>query len=427
MINVRSIWPVMGKIVLGFFLGVLLLLFFIGLEANAMVLEYDENTGEINKTISDDQIYGTRVLSNKVQFVLYGNFVDNYALDDIGLNYDVKNNRAKVYSGQKYVSDDGMTWFSARYATTSLDEFFKATTKEVSGGFFKYLFPYANAQSVSTTTIAGDGIVKYNDALAWSTIYNASNGTAFDYTTGAVDSLHYCYRADGKYFTARHFLPFGTHFLSANYPDYSIATASVFFKHYTETTDEGNDGITFYLSTSTQASPYTLTTDDIEEVNKYSVVSNGVLVDGGAAWYEFEITATSTINTNDWTLYGTIDECMYNNSAPGSSYYRDGWYFVESAGNEPYLEIGLYEASEPATSTEATSTSISIPCNLQPNNELSMAIWCVEEWGDSTTSPEKTYYGYAHIPFFIWIIIAIPTLWLAGRLLLEFIIRLRRY
>lgn len=406
---------------LGTLLGVLFLFLFFAYQANAIVLEYDNLTGEIDKTISDTNIYGTRILQNEVQLAIYYEWVDNYAFDDIGLNYDIKNNKVRVYSGQHY-ADDGMgTWFTIRYATTSLSEYFNATTKEI--GWLKYIFPYANAQSVSTTTMAGDGIVKYNDALAWATVYNATNGTAVDYTTGDTASLHYCFRADSKYFTTAIFLPFGTHFLDADYPDMEIATASVFIKHFTETTDEGSDGIDMYLTTTTQATYLSLTTDDIEERGFKSPISSGVNVDGGAGWYEFPVNDTSTIAVDDFTYYGLSDECMINNSAPASSYYRDGWSFSESYGNEPYLEIGLYdseEEEEEATTTEATPGSVPI------FNDITIISGYIEHYTDSTSTPSETEYIVYHIPFFFWLVIWFVFSFVLGRMVLEIIIRLRK-
>lgn len=64
------------------------------------------------------------------------------------------------------------------------------------------------------------------------------------------------------------------------------------------------------------------------------------------------------------------------------------------------------------------------PDNMPYDNDLTIITGITEHYSSSSvlTSFELHYY---HIPFIFWIIIAVVSLWVATRLILEFIIRWR--
>lgn len=423
MINVRSIWPLMGKIVLGFFLGVIILLFFIAYEANAMVIE---STKEV---IRNSDILESTVRYDQAEIKYVGDWVDTFKFDEITETYTRTGNVYTLYSNHTYTKQ-GDLWFEVEYATTTLEEYQKATQEPEVIGLLKYIINPVVAQTLYTS--AGDGHVRKADSGDWTTTREASAGSAMSYTDSAGNFVQV--RDTGAvYVIARGFLPFSQFSIGANN---EIASSGLMLTTTAKANpdDDGYDYVSVICDT-TQPSINTLTTADYDlcgTLNSPNKCSADVQIEdlataGNNHWYT--ITDTSYIGTTSNTMFGIreghdIDDHVISGSL--NNYYQI--YFSEETGTDkdPRLFVEI-SSTTPEAGDEATSTSVSIPCDLVPNNELSMAVWCVEEWGTSTTSPEKTYYGYAHIPFFIWLIIAIPTLWLAGRLLLEFIIRLRRY
>ena len=418
MFHVRAIWQLRGKIFLGTLLGVLGLLFFIAYDAQAMIID---NT---QVEIRDSDIIGTELdltdIGNqyvKIQYI--GNWKDTINIDEIGTYYERVGNTYKVFTGPTYYKDSDL-WFEIEYATTTLVEFQKATEENEIIGLLKYIIPQVNAQTVYSG--AGDGQVQANNA-SWDTVHDATTGSV-NYTAANLTVLTQL--TSTKYIN-RIFLPFDTSILDEKLID----TASLFF--YSSSVVDGDDTYINVVGTTTQASPTTLSANDFDNCG---VVDNPTKLSGDldigsvstGAYNEFELNTAGkwVIDTTGWSYFGIRTGFDIDDSSAGTGENRVYIAMSETAGTDqdPYLLITLAEEEE----EEGTSTpSVSIPCDLVPNNELSMAVWCVEEWGDSTTSPEKTFYGYAHIPFLVWFIIMVPTLWLAGRLLLEFIIRLRRY
>ncbi len=98
-------------------------------------------------------------------------------------------------------------------------------------------------------------------------------------------------------------------------------------------------------------------------------------------------------------------------------------YSKEDAVNQrPYLEITY---TPTADSGETGTTTVKISDFIPVNNELSMVVEMEEVYNASGTLTQRNF-GYYHIPFFIYLIFAIPVFWIAQRFIIEFLIRLRK-
>lgn len=114
----------------------------------------------------------------------------------------------------------------------------------------------------------------------------------------------------------------------------------------------------------------------------------------------FEDDANDSAGNNDWTE---------NN---GPSYLQPPPYSDECGEDEEEDET-------------ATSTPIQAPCSLLGINDIGVISWCELETNEAGTAT-TTRQGVAHIPLFVYIVFAIPLLWMGGRFLIEIIIRYRR-
>lgn len=404
------------KITIGFLLGVFMLLFFIAYDANAMEVKQ----GTLYSNVRDTDIIGTEIdLKDeynqfvKVQYI--DEWIDELQFDEIGENYTRTGNTYKIFTGKKYHKSSDL-WFNVKYATTTLAEFQKYMPETV--GLLKYIIKPAHAQSPIYTD-SGDGTVYVTGVGTWDAARDAITGTIND--TQLLCRIGY---PGSNYQIGRGFLPFDTS--SLNDSD-TVASGSVFIYGY-DGYDNCNDANGYVnLTGSTDPDPETIETTDYDNFTDTAMATQ---IDSSsinnAGWNRFVLNTVgkAEVDTTGWTQYTCREGHDINDTSCSSGYAGTTFYTVSESGKEPYLLLDLEEGVE--EEEVATSTSVSIPCDLVPNNELSMAVWCVEEWGTSTTSPEKTYYGYAHIPFLVWFLIAMPTLFIAKELITEFKIRMRQ-
>lgn len=70
--------------------------------------------------------------------------------------------------------------------------------------------------------------------------------------------------------------------------------------------------------------------------------------------------------------------------------------------------------------------SADFPADMPYDNDLTIITGIIQHY--STSSGLLSYdYIYYHIPFIFWVIVAVVSLWIASRLIIEFIIRWRRF
>lgn len=71
---------------------------------------------------------------------------------------------------------------------------------------------------------------------------------------------------------------------------------------------------------------------------------------------------------------------------------------------------------------------MNLPADFPFLNDLSVITAKVEHYSSTTASTTIQGYDvvYYHIPFFVWFVLAISIIWILNRLIIEFIIRLRK-
>lgn len=69
---------------------------------------------------------------------------------------------------------------------------------------------------------------------------------------------------------------------------------------------------------------------------------------------------------------------------------------------------------------------MTLPDNIEASPDLTIITNIGEYYETSTTSPDSYHISYIHIPFLFYVVIAVVSIYLFNRLLLEFIIRWRQ-
>lgn len=107
-------------------------------------------------------------------------------------------------------------------------------------------------------------------------------------------------------------------------------------------------------------------------------------------------------------------------------------YFVQAeneCGTSTFSEV--IATSTPCANIEATSTPFNMGSGIEGfefSDDLSIISGMTKHYSTTTASrtPDWVEYHYFHIPFFVWILLAVPSLWIAQRLIIEFLIRWRK-
>lgn len=186
--------------------------------------------------------------------------------------------------------------------------------------------------------------------------------------------------------------------------------------------DEDNDGKDYIrLFETFPADPTALVLTDYTinvEVGD-TPISNPMDISSIATNTAYELAATSTVfdNNDPYTCVGLRLGNDYEVHDLGDNLTNGiGFYTSEYSGtaNDPYLEITCSES--PPEEPTATTTTSCIPDNL---NDLAFITAC-----SFASSTGITYTNY-HFPFLVWIILAVPLLWIGQRIIIEFVIRWR--
>jgi len=64
-----------------------------------------------------------------------------------------------------------------------------------------------------------------------------------------------------------------------------------------------------------------------------------------------------------------------------------------------------------------------LQCEFKYSNDLSMITTCNEVYDASSSELLYLNYSYSQVPFYGFLVIAIPFMWVAGRIIIEFIKR----
>lgn len=124
---------------------------------------------------------------------------------------------------------------------------------------------------------------------------------------------------------------------------------------------------------------------------------------------------------------GTLTMLLDFNNNGNDDINNNDWTQLNSPGYASTTPHNFYCALESGTST-STSTSVSLPCNFKYINDLAFITGCVEHYTGtgSTTTLTETEYHYYRIPFFIYLVLVIPFIYLLGRVIIEILIILRK-
>lgn len=372
---------------------------------------------ELLNSLTPNDIIGETIINDTVYF--------NYNGGPVSLNRTIVNENTekisskqyKIYPGKNFEYIQG-NWHHFEYATTTLVDYNERYKDKL--GYLDWLIPPAIAQSVYYPS---DEQSMYSSGANWNTVHT---DTEADTKRGTAATIYYiqAQNAAGTYYIERHFINIDTSGITncVASSSYNIkantnsgagaSTYGIFDSNHTDTDDAQsfNDGTTNNLSDT--------------YFTRSQFIANTWL-----SW-QFNSTGTSSIDvdgTSHFVLRNKSNDV--DNSAPAHSDYVN-FHSINNTGTaeDPYLLIDEMNCPDIPEEPVATSTPVSLPCDLEnyTNNDLSMIIGCSEEWGSSTTSPEKTTYWYFHIPLFLWIIIAVPLLWIGNRLIIEWVIRLRK-
>lgn len=357
---------------------------------------------ELSPEVKYNDIISSEINKNDIyEYEIYykGDFFTG-EFDNYGTSYLQKGDTFRFYSGPSFYTDSGFP-FIIEYATTT-DDYYNSLREPSALGFF---FTPVNAQSFYSTGY--DARIIGNNA-SWDTIHDSVSENLTDQTNTRLNAqASYA----GNYYISRVFLQFDTSVIG----DLCIATATLHI--YSNGPNTYNDDGDSQIAVIDSSAGDTLSNDDYDATT-FTVLSNYLDIDAGfSQWYELQLnsTGTSTINKTGYTYLALTQNHDILDSAPAGTYNELVFYASEYAGitNDPYLEIGTYtceeeEEEEPA----ATSTTVSIPCDTSNFlHNIGIISSCHEEWGESTTSPEKTIYGFYYWPlgivFFVSLILLI--------------------
>lgn len=204
--------------------------------------------------------------------------------------------------------------------------------------------------------------------------------------------------------------------------------------HYAFAVDADNDIFSAYIDgIATSVSMVDTSCNSIADPNSTMEINSNEKIDGHLDEFRF------------WGDLRTANEilshynCEIQNTSTTSlvAYWQFEDDGDDSAGTNDLTENNtpVYAADSPvsghcysspaATSTTATSTPLQAPCSLLGINDIGVISWCELETNEAGTAT-TTRQGVAHIPFLVYIVFALPLLWIGGRMLIEIIIRYRR-
>lgn len=227
--------------------------------------------------------------------------------------------------------------------------------------------------------------------------------------------------------------------------DLKLVVSSTDFINATRSVSSISQG-TFYISTKFEETSGTTNADielyDTNGVNLLRVFYNGTdwqwLNSTGwgtlqssptlDTWYRIGIEWDNTNQANKYRV--NINDGTWSSweNTTGSRSFSGIDTILLSGRNETgvgavYFDLinPDYTDSEETGSTIATST---IPTGFPIENDFTMITGMVVDYVNASSTGYSYY--YFHVPFFAWIILAVCILWIASRIIIEILIRLRR-
>lgn len=373
-------------------------------EVRAKEIIYSEG---INRPIYDGR-EKTKETEDVVYYQYKGNEVDATNIifkenSEYSNTEKINDNIYKIYTGIKYVKEENGQVREVLDDWTSkavYDQVEFQTTVQKIIGLLKT--PYAIADSYYADN---DRHIDCS-ASGWSNVRACSSGTV-----GGAGTAYVAANTDYIY---RYFLDFNIDIPDDN----EVASSTVLIYN-----ENKNDNETFALTLGTQNDP--LVGDD-ENNWTDDLLSNSVLVDTGGKYYSFLLTGSATSTMIDGRNPIVLRDYTYDilNSSPSGNLFTGFSNSGTSGTNQdPYILVEYYNPTEEEETPTATSTPVLVACTPEVNNELSVITGCsISNDGTATTTTSYVY----HIPFIVWIILAILMLFIGERIILEFIIRWRR-
>lgn len=427
----NSTLKVFGLLIVFFTLTLIGLL--IGLNVHAQELSMEEATEvELIKLRASDIKYSEEkqipILDGIDKIIGYNDVVDySYLGNEVDANLAVfennnrytnieklSNNSFKIYSSPKYFKNDNgqvQEILDERVSKTIWDASTIKTTAEKIEALLKT--PYVLADSYFPSS---DGYVGNTNMSSWSAAYSS--------TPSGVNQDETCYteahqHETGYYSITRCYFIFDTSNIA---DDLNIGTSSLFL--YGNSNVAGSEDYNIYTSSTTA-----LTTGSFFQISNTPLSSNI----SGSSWntsgfneYVLNAVGTSTISKTGTTAFvqRQVDYDVNNTSPPDNAYRVITMKTSATAGStyDPYLIVNTYTSEEEEENPTAVSNEV-VPCTPMTNNDLSLISGCaVAVNGISTTTYSYVY----HIPFIVWAVLFMIFNFIFGRLLLEFIIILRR-
>lgn len=408
--------------------GLLSYFFFIPLfNVKALTLDYKEID------IPDKDVINYEIVEDTIFLNYFGDDLYTDDKDEIFYNGYRIGDTYKLYPERQHIFTGGK-WKHFEYATTSVSSLLKSSvsSSKKSGPFTPY-----SAFAQSFYTGAGDGYVdNANDGHGtWDLAHDDTTAGTRLFPTSATGRAGSGYTPT-VYLIERLFTPVDTSSLD---DDIEILTVSLFLKVSSIVNQKQDAYDWISVIESTQTDPTDLVSGDLGNCgatdNPTELIDNadrqgvGSTTVGNFAEFVFNSTGTSTdvINREGYTKLCLREGHDITDTSPGTNLNYVYYYMSEQTGtaDDPYLLITATSTpeGEGEGETEAATTTAG---NVPYNNELSMIVGYTEIHSGTSSDITETRYHYFHIPFFLWVIILIPGLWLANRILIEFIIRLRQ-
>lgn len=343
-------------------------------------------------------------------------------------------NTFKFFSDNQFIKI-GDNWKMVETAWTPLSEWDRVTQEKLTiTDIIKQNNPFKiyslNAQGTTTSTFyaeAGDGVVRHHNSNDWQLSRGNSSGT--DPRPSNSDGYVHCSLNAGNYDIRRVYLPFDTSALPDS--DITIGTSSIFV--YADSQVE-NDNSDVALIETWQNADNTLVAGDYSKLTLDSppLMSDTIIpfpeFDDG--YEEFPLNSNGILNISATSTSGfgirEYNQCIASSAPTALNYARV--YFSEYTGTnrDPYIEVSWASTTPDPPAGGSTTTTSTLDLDIPYNNDLGHIVGITEHYESSSTTPDWVRYHYFHIPFLLWIIFAVPLLWVASRFIIEWLIRLRK-
>jgi len=342
----------------------------------------------------------------------------------------------KIYSGDTFYKNEDNTY--SLIETGNIEKNSYDNTLKDKLTFWKKInnpFGIYTVKADGYFSGGGDGRCSVNGTESWAT-QRAKSSAANCYYTGDTSEYIQSSKIGADRYLTRMFLPFDTSALSDTGIEISSSTMYLRQNSYTENDAGASDG---FLVEASQASPTSLTNDDFNNMNT-TLLSDGY-IDASAGNSQKTLTLNtagkSFINFTGYTLFAL--RARYDladtpePTAANDLYIRMSNY--TGTASDPYLLVD-FASTTPPEEPPATTTPVLIPVVCATStfwslyNYLDFVTGCTEHYSPtsstSTLVADWVEYHYFHIPFILWIVIAVVVIIAFYVLFKEFKHRLKK-